>query len=343
MRARSPWWVLLLLLSLAGCGGQYGGTAVSWTGPIMGTSYRVVAVPDAGSALDRERLGAGIVAVMEQVNQQMSTYLPDSELSRFNRHRDSDWFPVSPDLAQVVTFALDVSRRSDGAFDVTVGPLVNLWGFGPGPRQDRVPTQELIEQTRARVGYGLLESRSDPPGLRKARADIYVDLSAIAKGYAVDRVSVYLEGEGISNYLVDIGGDLRAQGRNEGGRYWTIGIEKPLPGERGVHRVVSLQDRALATSGDYRNYFERDGRRYSHTIDPRTGAPVTHSLVSVSVAARTAMEADALATGLLVLGPARAHSLAQKLGVGAYLIIKQEHGFSTKYTPKFERMMVKHD
>ena len=334
--AAGRWPAWLLAAALAGCG--EGSRTLTFTGPVMGTGYRVVAV-GVRPAIDEKALESDVVSAMEQVNRQMSTYLPGSELSRFNRHAGTDWFPVSPDLVTVIDAARRVSQWSGGAFDVTVGPLVNLWGFGPGHGEDRVPDAAAIEREKRRVDYRQLVTRTDPPAIRKLRPDIYVDLSAIAKGYAVDRVCAALQRRGVRAYLVDIGGDLRASGHNERGDPWSIAIEKPVPGERVIQDLVQLTGQALATSGDYRNYFERDGRRYSHTIDPRNGHPIEHRLAAVSVAAASAMEADALATALMVLGPQQAFQLAERLQRGAYLVIKRQDGFSVQYTREFEKLL----
>ena len=304
----------------------------------MGTGYRVVAV-NVPPAVDEKMLGSAVVAAMEEVNRQMSTYLPDSELSRFNARAATDWFPVSPALVTVVQAARRVSEWSDGAFDVTIGPLVNLWGFGADGTGSRVPDAAAIRREMERVGYRQLMTRKNPPALRKLRPDLYVDLSAIAKGHAVDRVCTVLQRHGVRAYLVDIGGDLRVAGRNERGEPWRIAIEKPLTGKRSIQQLLHLQDQALATSGDYRNYFERNGKRYSHTIDPRSGRPIEHRLAAVSVVAGNAMEADALATALLVLGPQRGLRLAEQRQWAAFLVVRQEDGFAVRYTGEFAQFL----
>lgn len=335
-RLEKSWHLGLVAAVLTGCG--QADRTWTFSGPVMGTGYRIDAV-GVPASVDREDLKTDVVGAMELVNRQMSTYLQDSELSRFNRYEGVDWFPVSPDLVRVVDAARRVSEWSGGAFDVTVGPLVNLWGFGPARDDYMVPRVTDIDREKQRVDYRQLATRYNPPALRKLRSDLYVDLSAIAKGYAVDRVCDALRRWGVHAYLVDIGGDLRMAGHSERGEPWSIAVEKPAPGERSVQELLHLTNRALATSGDYRNYYERDGKRYSHTIDPRTGRPIEHRLASVSVAAASAMEADALATAMMVLGPEQAHALAQRLHTGVYMVIRQEDGFQVQYTREFKQLL----
>jgi thiamine biosynthesis lipoprotein len=326
--------MLLWLLVLQGCGGESGHPVMSLRGETMGTTYSVQIVPP-GDGPNTGRLSAQIDAVLEQVNARMSTYRPNSELSRFNATSSTDWFPVSAELAHVVRVARLVSEESAGAFDITVGPLVNLWGFGPGPARETPPTDAAIAEARARVGWQQLAVRDEPPALRKQRPDLYVDLSAIAKGYAVDRLAALIEGAGIQDYLVEVGGELRGRGRNGRGKPWQIAIERPEVDERTVFRIVTLQDSGMATSGDYRNFFEVDGKRYSHTIDPAAGRPVTHQLASVTVLDDSAMFADAWATALLVLGPERGIAVANQLELAALFIEHEGEGLDMQATETF--------
>lgn len=328
---------LLLSMTLAtGCDRRPGRDALTLTGATMGTTYSVV-LPglhrgdDGAAALHR-----GIDAVLDEVNDLMSTYRADSALSRFNASASVDWVDVAPELARVVGAARDISAASGGAFDVTVGPVVNLWGFGPEVTADELPTQAEIDAALARVGWERLQVRDEPPALRKAMANIYVDLSAIAKGYGVDRVAALLEGEGITDYLVEVGGELRGRGSSPRGDAWRIAIERPETSRRSVFRVVELHDTGMATSGDYRNYFEIGGERYSHSIDPATGRPVTHRLASVTVLAPSTMLADGWATALLVLGPERGFALAQAKEIAALFIVRAEGGYEAKATAAFD-------
>lgn len=299
-----------------------------YRGETMGTYYQVTAQcpRDVGDLIEAE---------LAAVNDEMSTYLPQSDLSRFNQAPVGEWFAVRPAVATVVAAALELSRSSGGAFDVTVGPLVNLWGFGPEAGHG-VPSQAEVEAARVRIGFAALEVRQAPPALRKTR-DLYVDLSAIAKGHGVDRVVERLAGAGCGSLLVDVGGEVRSRGANPAGEPWRIGVEVPDPQSvGGVQRVIRIADAALATSGDYRNFVEADGRRYSHTMDPRTGAPVAHGLASVTVLHESCMWADGYATLLSVLGPDAGWDFAVEHELPVLFIVRGESGFEERYTPQLE-------
>ncbi len=307
-----------------------------FSGSTMGTTY-TVKVADAPTDLSQDQLQAAIERVLEKVNDQMSTYRADSELSKLNSNSSTQWIDSSADLLTVVEEALRVSRLTNGAFDITVGPLVNLWGFGPDKQENQVPTQQQITAAMSRVGYTKMSTRRSPPAIRKTRRDIYIDLSAIAKGYGVDKIAEHLESLGVHNYLVEIGGDLRAKGHNAEGTPWKIGIEKPVPEQRAVQLIIQLQDQGMATSGDYRNFFEKDGQRFSHTINPRNGMPITHNLASVTVLSPTAMGADAMATALLVMGPETGYMLAKRERLAAYFINRTADGFVDRSTLQFKQ------
>ncbi|KXX64929.1 thiamine biosynthesis lipoprotein [Marichromatium gracile] len=300
----------------------------------MGTHYSVklYGLPDTLSA---EQLQAQIDARLEQVNDLMSTYRPDSELSRFNASDSGDWFPVSLELAALVALAERISIFSIGAFDVTVGPAVNLWGFGPGQPPEQLPSDAQLAEVRERIGFPRLEYRLDPPALRKEKPGVYVDLSGIAKGHGVDQVAAVLEAAGVTDYLAEVGGELRASGTKPDATPWRIAIERPEPGVREVHRIVTLHDAAMATSGDYRNFYEHDGKLYSHTINPITARPVTHTLASVSVIAADCAQADALATALLVLGPEAGLALAEAHDIAAFFVVREGDGYSDRATSRF--------
>ncbi|TVS20562.1 MAG: FAD:protein FMN transferase [Planctomycetaceae bacterium] len=310
----------------------------SLTGMTMGTIYSVkLAKLPAGIEVDT--LHRKVEQRLQQINALMSTYQEDSELSRFNRYQHDDWFEVSSETAGVVNVALEISQLTDGAFDVTVGPLVNLWNFGPDPKLGQMPTAEQVEQQRARVGYQQLDVRLSPPALRKKNPEIYVDLSAIAKGYGVDAIAELLADRGITDFMIEIGGDVRTGGTRHDGQRWRIGIEKPIDHVRSVQQIVGLSGQSLATSGDYRNVFEHEGRRYSHAIDPSTGYPVHHELASVSVIHDHCMMADAWATALLVAGPDAALQLAQDHSLDVLLILRTEQGFEERMTDGFSRFL----
>lgn len=325
---------LAVVLPLAGCD-RVPREALTLEGPTMGTHYsvQIARVPH---NLDETELAASVRARLEAVEDSMSTYRSDSELSRFNASDHVDWYAASAGLTHVIRAALAVSDASGGAFDITIGPLVNLWGFGPDSGGDTAPNSTQIATAKARVGYHHLRVRTDPPALRKDIPDLYVDLSAIAKGYGVDVLAELLEARDIRDYLVEIGGELRTRGMNPRGRPWRIGVERPGPGGRDAVLALRVSGKGVATSGDYRNYFEVDGRRYSHTIHPQTGQPVTHGLASVTVVHPEAMLADAWATALMVLGTRAGEELGAERGLAAYFIQRVPGaGFHTSATPAF--------
>jgi thiamine biosynthesis lipoprotein len=333
-------WLLLMCLSLTACDfGKESREVTPLIGSVMGTQY-LVKIIDLPEDLALVRLDEDVNRLLRDVDVMMSTYREDSELSRFNAAKTTEWVPVSDEMVDVVEHALQVSELTDGAFDITVGPLVNLWGFGPDQRPDRVPTDEQIAAAKSRLGYQHVHTRRQPPALKKDRGNIYLDLSALAKGYAVDRVADYLGQLGITDYMVEVGGELRLKGRNENGTPWRIAVERPTPGTRDVYSVMQLESMGVATSGDYRNYFEEEGQRYSHTIDPRSGKPIDHALASVTVIADSSMYADAMATALMVVGPDDGEKLARQHGIAAYFIIKSSDGFDANATRPFEQFLV---
>ncbi len=329
--------VLAWLVVALACGGR--DEPIEFRGTTMGTRYtiKIGALP---AGLDRERLEGKLKATLARITGRMSTYVSTSEITRFNDAATTDWIPVSEETVTVVEEALEVGRLTGGAFDVTVGPLVELWGFGPWPRRQEPPSGDEIARARERVGSERLHARRSPPALRKDHPGLRVDLSAIAKGYAVDQLAEQLDSRGVSDYMVEVGGEVRAKGNHPRGSPWRIGIERPVTRERSIQRVLEVRDRALATSGDYRNYIEVDGVRYSHTIDPRTGRPVMHTLASATVLAESCMRADALATGLMALGPEAARELAEREEIAALFILRSEDGFEEESTPQIAEALL---
>ena len=323
------WLAMLALLVL---GAPLAATAATLLGATMGTTYRLI-LPSLASP--DTRLKTRVDGLLARINGQMSTYQADSELSRLNASPSGEWLAVSADLFEVLKAAHAVSVASDGAFDITVGPLVDLWGFGPSPQLARPPQPDALAAARARVGYRQLELADGPPRVRKARADLALDLSAIAKGYAVDQVAALLENAGLHDYLIDIGGELRVAGQRRPGQAWQVGVALPSAEREGLERVLPLTNNALATSGDYRNYFDYGGRRYSHEIDPATGQPLQHALASVSVLHASCMWADAYATALLVMGPQRGLALATRQHLAALFLVRTPAGFTAYHTPGF--------
>ena len=310
---------------------------VTLSGRTMGTVYSVKFLqPPAPVSAEKAQQEVG--ALLERLEQAMSTYREDSEVCRFSADRGGDWFAVSADTARVVVESQRVSELTGGAFDVTVDPLVRLWGFGPRRATGETPTDEAIAEARRKVDYHRLQVRLDPPALRKTLPDLSVDLSAVAKGYAGDAVAACLEKSGVTHYLIAIGGELKARGHGPQGRPWRVGVDKPLDDGRAVQRIIELKDSAISTSGDYRNYFTDAGRRYSHVVDPHTGRPVAHRLACVSTVQETSARADAMATGLMVLGPDAGYALAVKHGWACLFILRADSGFVEKPTPAFEKL-----
>ncbi len=254
----------------------------------------------------------------------MSTYRDDSELSRFNRAAADEWFAVSSATAEVVAAAQEISRKTHGALDVTVGPLVRLWHFGPekvsnARNRFEPPSEAALQSARKLVGYEKLQVRNDPPALRKLTNGLEVDLSSIAPGYAVDQVAALLGQHEVKNFIVEIGGEIRAAGRRDDDKPWRVAIERPLVKRREMYAALEIEDAAISTAGDYRKFFAHDGKRYSHIIDPGTGRPVVHGLASVTVAADTCLEADGWDTALLVMGHERGFEYAEQNSIAALI------------------------
>ena len=306
----------------------------------MGTSYNIKLVVEPSSALTKQQLQEATDKALVDINQKMSTYIAESELMQLNAQSVVKNYKVSTELCSVLSLSNSVSQLSDGAFDVSVGPLVNLWGFGPDA-VDTLPTSEQIELGKQTIGYQKLElSCTDSLASVTKTAPLWLDVSAVAKGYATDVLWQAYKALGITNAMVEIGGELRLEGTNVAGKVWTIGVEKPSLGQSGALQAVRVSGVGVATSGDYRNYYEVDGKRVSHTIDPTTGYPITHALASVTVVADSGGEADALATALNVLGPDKGFELAESEGLAAYFIIREEEQFVVKYTEAFKPLMV---
>jgi thiamine biosynthesis lipoprotein len=296
-------------------------TLRSLSGRTMGTTYTVKVF--GGPSVDTD-LTFAIDAELRRINDQMSTYLKSSEISKFNASESTDWFDVSQEFAEVVDFAQQVSQKTNGAFDVTVGPLVNAWSFGPDPKTNQIPADSELEKLRESVGFEKLSVRLDPPAIRKSIPALKIDLSAIAKGHAVDRLVQLLATKGATNVFVEIGGEVRTRG-DKGGQPWKVGIQMPDTAADTVMIAHAMgggtgADEAMATSGDYRNYFEVDGKRYSHTIDPRNGKPVDHELASVTVVTASCMAADAWATAINVLGNPAGIALANRESLSTLLV-----------------------
>lgn len=300
---------------------------IEFRGSTMGTTYTVkAALPH---DLPVEEVQERIDGVLKLVTELMSVFDPGSELSRFNRGEGEAWFPVNVHTHRVFVAALDVGAISGGALDITVGPLVDLWGFGPGAGSAVPPATEPLEAALGMAGLHRIRLRDDPPAVWKDADAVQCNLSAVAKGYGVDLLCEALTAMGVESAMVEVGGDLRAFGTKPDGESWRIGVVVPDQSQR-VQRVIEIRDMAMATSGDYLNYAEIEGRRYPHTIDPRTGRPVAHNLASVTVLHRACVMADAWATALNVLGPERAMALAEEQGLAVLLIVREDGGFDER-------------
>ena len=334
-----PWkmlWVLVVLLALfihLARRDRPGPQNPVWTGQTMGTLYTVRLAGSPLTARQLEALQTDIENCLDEVNRQMSHYRPDSELSRFNRSTSTGPFRVSEPFARVTRFAVELCGRSDGAFDPTLGPLINRWGFGPDGRPDRQPADEEIAALLAITGCGHLRV-TDHSELQKDIPGLELNLSAVAKGFGADEVARVVLARGVTNVFVEIGGEVAAFGRNEHGGRWRVGIETPkpdlLPGAA-IEAIAEISGNAIATSGDYRNYAEdAAGRRYSHILDPRTGYPIRHNLASVSVVAPDCMTADALATTVFVMGPEDGLRFVESWpGAEAFLLVREPDGTFT--------------
>lgn len=340
--ALMPAWILALAFFalLTACSSQEN-TAVHLQGESMGTTWHITFLPNPRLTKDAKALRADIEAILVRIDEQMSNWRKDSEISRFNQAQVTEWFPVSLDLVKVVTVAQQVSQLSNGVYDVTVGPLVNVWGFGTTKKAEAKPTDAEIQAALAKVGYQKLFVQEQPPALRKAVPELYVDLASIAPGYAVDLIGEYFVQQGITDYMVEIGGEVRTLGKSPRGDDWRIGIEKPVDLGSAVQQGMLLINSGLSTSGDYRDFFMENGKRYSHTIDTSTGYTASHSLASVSVVAENATLADAYSTMLMAMGEVKGKAFADTHQLKAFFIWRTDKGFETYATAGFQPLLLK--
>ncbi|MEX0303960.1 MAG: FAD:protein FMN transferase [Leisingera sp.] len=332
--------ILPAVLLVSGCWFGSEPEEVRLSGQTMGTTYNVIVI---GEDLDQAELSEAVEGTLAAVNAKMSNWDPASEVSTFSAARSTAPVRVSPEFAQVLAAANDVHEKTGGKFDVTLGPLIELWGFGPRKPEDPVPSDAAIAKALESVGQAKLLTLDAAAGtLKKSAPETGINLSAIAKGYGVDAVAGTLRGFGIENYMVEIGGDLVTMGENAKGAPWRIGIEKPDAAAQTVQLIVPVSNYGLATSGDYRNYFEYAGARYSHILDPVAGRPVTHSTTSVTVIAENAMLADAWATAMLVLGSENGLKLAEEHKLAVFFIDRDvqagEDAYMTSQSGAFEAL-----
>jgi len=313
-------------------------------GNTMGTTYTIKIVKNnflllGDTSKKVEKLKNGIISLLQSINNKMSTYIPDSEISLFNNLKETSWMDISPETAFVLSNSIRISEMTKGTFDITIGQLTNLWGFGPDRKPLKIPSDSEIRLAKEKVGYKKIHVRNNPSSVKKDDQDIYCDLSAIAKGYGVDMVASFLNSNGFYQYMVEIGGEISVRGKNPNGKEWQLGILAP-DGSNEVKKIIAIGDLAMATSGDYHNYFEEKGIRYSHTINPDTGTPITHKLVSVTIIMKSCMEADALATAINVMGPEKGYEFAVKNLIPLYMIVKKGKGFKEKMSPAFSNFHV---
>jgi FAD:protein FMN transferase len=353
--------ILVFALAACSCGesdnhAKSGAPAVNKKTPIrfkgetaMGP-YHVTVLRALSSEDERSKLDGAIHGAVEAVTRSLSLYRPDSEVSRFNDSLSTEPFPVSEDTFNVAAESIETAKASGGAFDPTVRPLVELWGFGKSRPSDAPPAESELKKAAAQVDYRKIELDAQKRTIRKLKKEITLDLNAVADGYAADKVSRLLTASGYSDFLVEVAGEVRAAGKNQDGRPWRVGIDKPRYGTaegEDLQIVIGLSDMSLSTSGDYHNYRDVGGRRVSHTIDPALRGPIAHNLASVTVIMRECAAADGLSTALEVLGAEKGMQLIEKLKsekmeIEAYMILRKTDGtFETTMTDGFSRMMLR--
>lgn len=322
----------VLCAALAGCGN--GDSMENFSGPTMGSTYSIKYLrhPNLPAAKGVQR---EVEQILADVDQQMSTYRSDSDIARFNALPANRCQKMPAAVLDLVRVGQSLSEQSEGSFDLTVEPLLDLWGLGPQSRGENVPTAQVLAQVQSRVGYRYL--RIDEDRLCKDAA-VEVDFNSIAAGYAVDTIAARLEALGIHNYLAEVTGELKAAGKKLDGSAWKVALEEPRDDRQVAQRIISVDGYAVSTSGDYRHYFVQGGRRYSHTLDARTGAPVLHTLASVTVLHPSAMMADGLSTLLLILGPEQGWEYARRQDIGAFFVMRVDTGFIIRTNSAFERL-----
>ena len=307
-----------------------------FSGTTMGTTYSV-SIVDKPEKFLTTHIHISVDSLLVEINNQMSTYIPNSEISKFNSNQDTSWFKVSKDFALLVHEAKKLSVESNNAYDVTIGPLVNLWGFGAEEYSEEIPDEKKITEVKKIIGTDKIEVNLDNSSIKKNLPSLYLDLSSIAKGFGVNQVGLLIEDAGFENYMVEIGGEVRTKGFNDKGENWKIGISAPE--SRNLQKVIAITDMSVATSGDYQNYKEENGVRYSHLIDPRIGKPITHNLASVTVLHENCGTADALATAINIMGPEDGYSFAVKKELPIFMIVRDSNTFVEIMTPQFNQFV----
>lgn len=326
--------VSMLVLALSGCESNAERIEVL-SGPTMGSTYTIKYVYNTTTPA-ADAVGVAVQNILDEVDRQMSTYRLDSDIARFNQSPANTCMPMPQPVLELAQYGYELSRSSDGAFDLTLGPLLDLWGFGPQARGKHVPSSDEIAAAKAKIGYQHVRVVNDQ--LCKD-ADVKVEFNSIAAGYTVDRISERFAELNIDSYMIEVTGELIAKGLKPDGTPWRIALEQPLgDGQRVIQRILEIDGYGLNTSGDYRNYFEEDGVRFSHTIDPQVGAPISHRLASVTVVDRSTLHADGLGTLLLVLGPERGLAFAEEHKIAAFFVMRDGEGFATQVSSEFSRI-----
>ncbi len=311
---------------------------VEISGSALGTTFsiKLASIPP---NIEVSSLQTELENLLTRIDSSMSVFYPTSEVARFNRSETNDWFKISPELSKVISESLRISEETNGAFDFSIGSLIELWGFGKSPGSDKIPGENEIEKAFQSSGHHQFYISTDQSSIRKSNAKLSINLSASAKGYTVDRVARLLEKHEIFDYLVEIGGEIRTRGKKKGGNPWLVAIERPEFNNRSIQRILKLGDNSMATSGDYRNFFEVGNRRFSHTIDPQTGWPVDNEIASVSVIHPSCMTADALATALNVMGFERGFRFAKEHNYRVFWIIRNNGNLVEKHSPGFKSFL----
>ncbi len=324
----------LLAVTLSACDSKSERVEVL-SGPTMGSTYTIKYVYNTTTPA-ADAVGVAVQNILDEVDRQMSTYRLDSDIARFNQSPANTCMQMPQPVLKLAQYGYELSRSSDGAFDLTLGPLLDLWGFGPQARGKRIPSADEIAAAKAKIGYQHVRVVNDQ--LCKD-ADVKVEFNSIAAGYTVDRISERFSELNIDSYMIEVTGELIAKGLKPDGSPWRIALEQPLgDGQRVIQRVLEIDGYGLNTSGDYRNYFEEDGVRFSHTIDPQVGAPISHRLASVTVVDRSTLHADGLGTLLLVLGPERGLAFAEEHKIAAFFVMRDGEGFATQVSSEFSRI-----
>ncbi|PCI71355.1 MAG: hypothetical protein COB38_05905 [Gammaproteobacteria bacterium] len=335
MRLRALITIILFLL-IASCDDKTNDTDEKeyrqFIGFTMGTTYQITIE---STQQEQIFLQQKIDARLIEINQLMSTYIKDSELSLFNQNDSGLCIPMSQENIFVIEQALAISKDTNGKFDITLDPLIKEWGFDTKQTNDHIPSNKIIAKFLEQIGYSKLHIEKNC--IQKELKSLSVNLSAIAKGYGVDQIAKLVVNQGVKNYLVEIGGETASKGQNSKFKNWRLAIEAPIEKFRQIQKVFFPNDLGVATSGNYRNYFDKDGVRYSHTIDPTTGKPITHNLASVTVLHEQTMMADAYATAFMVMGAEESLVFAESKGLAIYLLVKTEDGFVERYSSEFSK------